>query len=362
MLAMETPVLNPGQAAPAAEPQTAEPQTADEPRRRLVQETLSKAQPSVVPALASTADTSPVSAVVPFTIDTKYYTAQVAFDLQADVEGSLTEIDGAAVRDTNGARCDALLFILDDDMVCDLKNGRIHTDDGEDGEGQEHLGSKRLSQTLAWIESFVSDYDTSIAMAIAVLEDQDESEQDDGQYRQLEMACLDAGVELVLWRPTSAKNATPEAAESASTQARTFGSLLTDDGDIAQELVGVDRILEAFTNHVWETLQRKTGPSQAARPAHDFGGYSLGDVEDMGKALFGALDGDDGAGDSDGDRGIEGESDAFENTLRMLQHMRAQGQTMSDEERRIMAEKVALAFHLQLVGDDEDDDDDEVEA
>ncbi|KAL2916512.1 hypothetical protein HK105_203945 [Polyrhizophydium stewartii] len=293
--------------------------------------------------------------LLPFVVDTKYYSAALSVVVYPDAgvlraDYGSADQEHAERRAELGQTADAVVLLLDGATTM-----------------------SRLKATLGWIEEFVTEFGTNIALAVTP-----SGESGHADYAEMELACMDAGVELIAWRP---------GASATGSAAGAFGSLLDDAGDLAEELVGTDRIAEALQTNMWAGMVRMPQPplvrrlvetdfdekdedaddEDRTRISHttkdgDAGGnsdsadgllgYSMAEIEKMSNMLFGSLGKDDE--DADGDQ------DGFEHTVMMLQRLREQGQQMSSEERRVLAEKTALAFHLHLAADgDEDEDDDQ---
>ncbi|KAH6565592.1 hypothetical protein BASA60_009869 [Batrachochytrium salamandrivorans] len=240
--------------------------------------------------------------LVYFQIHTKYYHAEVVFQLDDQYKSICKaledKVDGDAdtEKDTPTQEClehaedtapmpispvsmsnvDAILY-----LVCETET------------------MDQIRKTLAWMETAITDNDISVAMMVVP----ESVINTPGSHADLEALCMDA-----------------------------------EDGGTDEELTGASRIAEALTLNIWDGMTRKTSQTQDPQPDEEFGDYTMADIDDMGQHLFGDIDTDDG----------------FEKTLQALQTLRCmlllllKGQNMPDADRRALAEKVALAFQLHL--------------
>ncbi|KAH9246944.1 hypothetical protein BSLG_005180 [Batrachochytrium salamandrivorans] len=280
--------------------------------------------------------------LVYFQIHTKYYHAEVVFQLDDQYKlickALEDKVDGDAdtEKDTPTQKClehaedtapmpispvsmsnvDAILY-----LVCETET------------------MDQIRKTLAWMETAITDNDISVAMMVVP----ESAINTPGNHADLEALCMDAGIELVDWQPRAAMQdpVSSEAAPRNNLVNLSHKSLLNEDGGTDEELTGASRIAEALTLNIWDGMTRKTSQTQDPQPDEEFGDYTMADIDDMGQHLFGDIDTDDG----------------FEKTLQALQTLRSQGQNMPDADRRALAEKVALAFQLHLGADSDEEED-----
>ena len=128
---------------------------------------------------------------------------------------------------------------------------------------------------------------------------------------------------------------------------------------------GAGRVREALEAHVWPGLTMKTKPGRAgdADRANDTDGRTSRRTEARATAFFDAFDDDrDGDGEDD-DRDGDGEDDDLDAALAEMARVRAAAAGASDESRRKAAAETATRMMRMfgLDGDDEDEDEDEDE-
>ena len=153
------------------------------------------------------------------------------------------------------------------------------------------------------------------------------------------------------------------AVASASSASAAESSLKTSPAPSAPRDDGAGRVREALEAHVWPGLTMKTKPGRAgdADRANDTDGRTSRRTEARATAFFDAFDDDrDGDGEDD-DRDGDGEDDDLDAALAEMARVRAAAAGASDESRRKAAAETATRMMRMfgLDGDDEDEDEDE---
>ena len=118
-----------------------------------------------------------------------------------------------------------------------------------------------------------------------------------------------------------------------------------------REKEGIDRVFEALASHPWQSpgevaASAKPAPAAAAPPAGD-----TKTLDELCEALASG-----GGGEDD-----ELESEDFFRLMENLARMRDNAQKLPDDQRRLYAERVAMAFARQLAFDDDEDEDEDYE-
>ena len=142
-----------------------------------------------------------------------------------------------------------------------------------------------------------------------------------------------------------------------------------------REKEGIDRVFEALASHPWQAPGEVDAPAAAAaeavaphpqqQPQQQQQGRSRGALEDAGDTrtldeLCETLaEGCGGAGRVEDD---ELESEDFFRLMESLARMRDTAQKLPDAQRRLYAEKVAMAFARQLAFDDDEEEEEEEEC
>ncbi|KAL1922841.1 uncharacterized protein VTP21DRAFT_9217 [Calcarisporiella thermophila] len=246
-----------------------------------------------------------LDAPVGWHIDTKYYTAQVFFSSASSADDTL---DG-----------DAVVFVYN----------------------KQRSGA--FKQLEEWMER-IEQLEPSIQLCVAMGEGDSEGHED---------WCLDHGFDFV----------------DLSTAA---------DEDRKEERVAVERVIEVLEANMWESMERKQDPreqdsaqkgelrgtnEQAGKRDESKEGEHgekddpenddpLGEEADMQRLLLNDQDMPNNEevqalrqeifGDLD-------EEDGFDNALEKLRGLKAKAQTLSDDERRKLAAKVALSFFMEII-------------
>ncbi|KAL5031924.1 hypothetical protein BDV3_001449 [Batrachochytrium dendrobatidis] len=276
-------------------------------------------------------ETDQVESLVYANIDTKYYQAEVAFQISMEqpwLDTYTEDTRNFGSDELCRGNIDAIVYVADKTQSID-----------------------QLYQILEWMKAYTMEFDTNISLLVV----NDFAADVFDSQTELDEKCLDAGVELIVWTPLPLVDPLVATDPTSTLTSRALGSLLNADGNMGEEVTGLDRILEVLSINMWDGLKRKdeinfTGnnegkgtispPEQIINPSNDnFGAYTMADVDDLSKQLFGDMADEDG----------------FERTLETLQKLRLQGEGMSEADRRTLAEKVALAFQLQLAAESDEE-------
>ncbi|KAJ3183061.1 hypothetical protein HDU87_007483 [Geranomyces variabilis] len=288
------------------------------------------------------------AAVVPLTLTTKYYRADIAVWIDSIAEthdasaGSVSFAPTDAEMDewcrVGAAVVDAFVFVYDQEKP-----------------------ETFLPLQNTWAK-FIDTVEPSVALCVAnflALAGHDSISSPSPLLAQHEEWCIEHDIEYINMRLPS-----PDGENAAE-----------DDHDALQggfrERVGIERIVEALETNVWEGMETVRG----AGGGGPRGQYPVGDlesaepgaltIEQTGAGLlsgavpsrlpavpqFDEAEDDEAGGDID--------DDLFERSLTALQGLRDRGSSLPDNERRALAERIALLLGLDSEGDDVDDDDKE---
>ncbi|KAJ3147788.1 hypothetical protein HDU89_005147 [Geranomyces variabilis] len=312
------------------------------------------------PAIALTKPSSRVSAVsvpaeagkensasvVPLTLTTKYYRAEIAVWIDSIAKthdggsgGTLSAPTNAEMDEwcrVGAAVVDAFVFVYDQEKP-----------------------ETFLPLQDTWAK-FIDTVEPSVALCVANVSptSADSSSTPSPLLAQHEEWCIEHDIEYINMRLPSPDN--QSAAE--------------DDHDALEggfrERVGIERIVEALETNVWDGMETVRGAGGAGFRTQ----YAVDDlavepgaltVEQTGAGLlsgtvpsrlpavprFDESEDDEAGGDID--------DDLFERSLRALQGLRDRGSSLPDDERRALAARIALSLGLDLEGDEDDDDDEE---
>ncbi|KAJ3292922.1 hypothetical protein HK104_004900 [Borealophlyctis nickersoniae] len=219
---------------------------------------------------------------IPWTIDTKYYTAEVGF--WVDSAEGVTQTDVEAWEVLNDA-VDGFMFVFN----------RSKPETFED--------------IRAW-SKFLERCQPNVALCVANTAGAVDEGAPCADVDVFEDWCIANGVEFV------------DVDTSAASRA--------DDGraleDVGKERVGFERIVEALETNMWDGMRRKQTPARARQDAEDEEDSALDDLDGIPDTdpmrkfveLLGLNFADDGDGDGD-----PGDLDAFEESVQKLKRLRA---------------------------------------
>ncbi|KAJ3158514.1 hypothetical protein HDU86_002739 [Geranomyces michiganensis] len=270
--------------------------------------------------------------VVPLTLTTKYYRADIAIwidSIATDIQSTPTDAEMDEWCRIGAAVIDAFVFVYDQekpDSFLPLQN--------------------------TWAK-FIERVEPSIALCVANVASsngRDVASTPSPLLAQHEEWCMEHDVEYVNMRLPLSDNG-------------------NEEGDAIEggfrERVGIERIVEALETNVWDGMEAIRGAGGAVSHAQDSFDAEVGEMtaEQAGAGLlsgavparlpavprFDESEDEEAGGDID--------DDLFERSLRALQGLRDRGSTLPDDERRALAARIALSLGLDSEDDDDDDND-----